>query len=950
MKLLIKLLLKSGTFTPAFWLTIASPVNATIADDRGYSVVTAAVAGENLWSNPATWGGSVPLATDAVTIAAGQTVILDTAAVCLSLDIAGTLTTNRNANVSLTAGNINVGGSGKLEIGTEASPFPSNYTATITLNGSEASRTTRTVSGTTLGFTNNGVGRSLQVQPGGILSLIGQAPAVKRTKLNASATNGATTLTLADVTGWKAGDEIAVGTTDFFGVQTPDKLTLASNASGTSITTTTGVSSARWGALQYVTDAGMSLSPGTLTTPPAGAPTVLDERAFVAHLSRNIVVQGVNDSAWTTNKFGAHCMFMGRNSLIQLDGVQFRRVGQAGAIGRYPIHWHMMSYDMSAGMNVPSPTGTFLGAVIGNHYVKNCAVEQSGQRMVVIHGTHGVTCDSNIGFDITGHAIFLEDGAEQDNVITNNVVMKVRSPTAANKILNHDAAAPADGEMTGNFLPNGTAGIWFTNPKNTLTGNWVNDSEGAGIWHAFSTQCFGLSINVALVPTNIGITTINNNWASGNKGVGIQTNRPQSNDKGDIMESQYVASFLSNPITDLRMFKNSAGGYSNRVFEGKYSGFISADNTNMDVFGQANQSTSLGEKFLVVAESLNNATSRRVATKRSAFASYHELLNFKDTIAVGYEYISGSQYYTNDAFRGGGLFRLEDLYTGPVFTFSLNTGIKQINGTAPYRTRSANIDGFPLNNRNWGLAGVIKDLNGLFVPAGKYWVYNNPFLTYGLSGSTNVYAGADAAGSNGVYTDDRFFGVTPEEHTADSFADSQNYLPITVLQQDAGGVTQGTWSIGDGTIAPKLGMMRHFAVRNGGRYQVSFPGNIANTVSEFKVSMMDDVNDIFLMGVEFSGGVAAKVVQRASQFISRTGRVPNVPSGTDITNGIARQLTATGSFANVVADTTGTVFYQDTGANLVWFKVKVGSLALAYDSYPTGAGAPYKNVAIAVTS
>lgn len=516
LSLIAQALSRAGLSSKTFGVTLSGVVGGLPTSGTGIVTINpVAASGALLWSSPATWGGSVPLATDAVTISAGQTIILDTAAVCLSLEIAGTLTTNRNANVSLTTGNINIGASGALEIGTEASPFPSTYTATITLNGVEASRTARVVESTSLGFTNNGTGRSIQVQPGGRLSLVGVAPTVKRTKLNASTTNGATALTLADSTAWRAGDEIAVGTTDFYGVATSQKLTLASNASGTGITTTSGIAGARWGALQYVTDAGMSLTAGTLTTPPAGAPTVLDERAFVVNLTRNIVVQGADDSAWSTNKFGAHCMFMGRNSLIQLDGVQFRRVGQAGAIGRYPIHWHMMSYNMPSGMNAPSD-GTFLGAVVGSHYVKNCAVVESGQRMVVIHGTHGVTCDSNVGFDITGHAIFLEDGAEQDNVVTNNTVIKVRAPTSGNRLLNHDAAASgvgADG-LHGN---NGTTGIWFTNPKNTLSGNWVNDSEGCGIWHAFATQCFGLSASVAMVPNSFTPTAITDNTAYGTR-------------------------------------------------------------------------------------------------------------------------------------------------------------------------------------------------------------------------------------------------------------------------------------------------------------------------------------------------------------------------------------------------------------------------------------------------
>jgi hypothetical protein len=939
----------------------------TSGGDGGSSAVTGA------WSNPETWGGVIPTSSDPVTIAAGQLVILDTAASCASLSIQGTLVADLTKSISLTTGYVTVGAAGVWNIGTEGAPYPASHICTITLNGAESSRVARSVSATQLGFANTGVGRSIQVQPGGRLSFIGTAPAIRRTKLNARAQAGATTFSLADATGWKAGDEIAVGTTDFFEAQTPNKLMLASNASGTDITTTTGISSERWGELQYVTDSGMSrthVPPETLTSPPAGAPTTLDERAFVIHLTRNIVVQGADDSHWSDRKFGAHCMFMGRNSLIQLDGVQFRRVGQAGAIGRYPIHWHMMSYNMPAGMDAPSD-GVFLGAVVGNHYVKNCAIEQSSQRMIVIHGTHGITCDNNVGYDITGHAIFLEDGSEQDNIVTNNAVIKVRAPTNANKLYNHDTpSGPLNSEYIGVYGINGTAGIWFTNPKNTLTGNWVNNSEGCGIWHAFANKCFGLSDKVEfsllknsspprnMAPYDFVPTAISDNWSYGNKGIGIQTNRPQINDKGDTSDSTtYQGSFINNPITGLKIFKNGAGGYSNRVLEAKYQTFVCADNAGMDVFGQAQTETSIAMNFLNVAESLNNATSRVVESKRAAYATYHETLNFQNCIAVGFKYISGEQFNKSSVFTGGGLFRLDDLYTSSIFTFSANTGIKQIDSSPTYRTRPPNIDISPPSvaipgtgySRNWTLAGAIKDVNGLFGPVGKYWIFNDPFFTYGLSGSSNVPAGGDSAGSNGVYTDDRFFGVTPTWHTDDSGADFQIILPILVEQQDTGGITKGTWEIGDGAISPVLGWMRHFAVRNGGRYKVSFPGHIATTVAEFKVSLMDDVNDIFLLGVEFSGTVTAKVIQRAQQFNSRTGGVPYLPNGTE--NGIAQPLTPAGSFTNVVADTTGTIFWQDKPNNIVWFKVRVNSLVNAFgSSYSNLPSGTYKQVAIAVTS
>ena len=67
----------------------------------------------------------------------------------------------------------------------------------------------------------------------------------------------------------------------------------------------------RWGLLQYATASGMSL---TYSAPPAtvvaGTPTVLDERAEVGNLTRNIVIQAPDDARWQNDKFGCHVMIM----------------------------------------------------------------------------------------------------------------------------------------------------------------------------------------------------------------------------------------------------------------------------------------------------------------------------------------------------------------------------------------------------------------------------------------------------------------------------------------------------------------------------------------------------------------------------------------------------------------------------------------------------------------
>lgn len=910
------------------------------------------------WSNPLTWAsagtpaGFIPTASDNIYISSAQTVYLDGDAVCATLTIYGTLRSldTPTQNINLTTGNINVMGSGALQIGTEAAPFPAAYKATITLNGAEVGRVSRTVQGSRLGFSNSGEGRSIRVEAGGALRLVGAPLTYTRTKLNAHAAAGASSFTLADNTGWKTGDEIVIGTTDFYGVAEPEKLTLNRDASGFNVSTTTPIAAARWGVMQYVTNTGMSVTPGALTGAPVNTPTQLDERAFVINLTRNIIVQGANDTAWTSNKFGAHCMFMGRASEVILNRVQFRRVGQAGALGRYPIHWHMMSYSMPSGMNAVSD-GTFLGSAIGNHYAKSCSISESGQRMMTIHGTHGVTLDANVGYDITGHAIFLEDGSEQNNFITDNVVIKVRAPTATNKLLNHDIPAdPVSNGYQGVGITgfNGSSGIWNTNPNNSIIGNWINNAEGTGIWNAFALKCFGLSTNVAIAPNNFVFKAFQNNIAFGNKGVGVQTNRPPVDDignTGDGATYTYLANFQNSPVVGTQVFKNSAGGYSNRVSLASYQYFVCADNAGMDVFGQSSGGTATN--FLNVGESLNNSTSKAISSVRAAFATYHELLNFQNGIVVNFPWIDGVFPTTSNTKAGGGMFRLDDLYTLGIFFFSQVSGNMRINSPTTYRTKPPNIDGSPLatgsgsGSRNWTLAGAIRDLNGNFVPAGNHWVYDDPFFTYEATSPTQVVP----FGNNGVYTSDRYFSVGNFNHTDDSGLDFQMNLPMAVTRLDTTNTTQGVWIVGDGLVSPQLGWMRHFSPKNGGRYKLQFPGHIATTVVQFDVNAMDNASDIFLIGVEWSNNVPAKVYQRAEHFNSYTGNVPNNPGNSSI----SRVLTLTTSFSNVLADTTGTIYWQDTTNNTVWFQVRVGSLALAntyFDPYIN----IYKSVSIAITA
>ncbi|MDP4604747.1 MAG: amidase family protein, partial [Erythrobacter sp.] len=88
-----------------------------------------------------------------------------------------------------------------------------------------------------------------------------------------------------------------------------ESFVLGTNASGTTVTLPSGLVTPRWGLLQYPVDAsvhasGISLTPGTFTPPDHLTPTVLDERATLINLSRNIVIQGADDTAWSTEGWG----------------------------------------------------------------------------------------------------------------------------------------------------------------------------------------------------------------------------------------------------------------------------------------------------------------------------------------------------------------------------------------------------------------------------------------------------------------------------------------------------------------------------------------------------------------------------------------------------------------------------------------------------------------------
>jgi cell migration-inducing and hyaluronan-binding protein len=421
------------------------------------------------WSDPKTWPDNrVPKPGDNVEIPAGKAVLLDVDPPALGgLTINGTLVF-ADQDLNLTADWIMV--HGRLEVGVPSRPY--THKAVITLTGN----TTDVM----------GMGNKFISVMGGTLSLVGQKRVVW-TKLNQTLEKGETTLTLLETPDWQAGDKIVVASTDF-DYQQAETFTIK-RIIGKTITLDKAARFMHYGELQSYNN------------------VTVDQRAEVGLLSRNIVIQGDDSSAQTG--FGGHVMVMAGQAVF--DSVEFFRMGQRGSVGRYPIHWHL------------------LGDNARGQYLRNSSVHESFNRCVTIHASNGIKVQNNVAFNTTGHCIFLEDGAEVDTLIENNLVLSTYAAEKSSAIL------PTDHEFPG------PSSFWITHPKNIVRNNVAAGSEGSGFWYAFPAQPTGLSSTTLLYNRYSPLADFSNNVAHSNSGDGLHVdNGPKANVAAGTEPTQYA--------------------------------------------------------------------------------------------------------------------------------------------------------------------------------------------------------------------------------------------------------------------------------------------------------------------------------------------------------------------------------------------------------------------------
>ncbi|CAH1264690.1 TMEM2 [Branchiostoma lanceolatum] len=220
-----------------------------------------------------------------------------------------------------------------------------------------------------------------------------------------------------------------------------------------------------------------------------------DLRGEVGLLTRNVKFQGeVEDSCYGDNQcqffdfdtYGGHLKILKDFKNVHLSGIEFTRMGQQ-ILGRYPVHFHMTG-DVDEVGCYSRPT-----------YVRELSIHHCFSRCVTIHGTHGLLVQDTVGYETLGHCYFLEDGAEQRNVLDHNLGLSTRYGTLLPTDRDANMCRNILDGVYGDYKP--SVGLdcsmlstfWISHPNNDLTNNAAAGTKGTGIWYLFHREPTGLS-------------------------------------------------------------------------------------------------------------------------------------------------------------------------------------------------------------------------------------------------------------------------------------------------------------------------------------------------------------------------------------------------------------------------------------------------------------------------
>lgn len=501
------------------------------------------------WSDPATWGGQVPGPGETVFIEEGRTILLDTDVEVGGLMIHGDLIVEDVRDLSLSADWVMVMGGGEFTVGTAAVPHAHDFTLTLTGDpedeidwlglhrevSDEACPQTGGTCKCALREMDDDQTAFLMAMGAGSAIEIHGADAAKAdwTRLSATAEAGDTRLTLEAPTGWEVGDVIAIASTDFDAHQAEERIVTAVSADGRTVTLDRPLAYMHFGEIQ-------EYEGGRL----------LDTRAEVALLSRNVTIQGDADSV--EDGFGGHTMVM-NGAEMRISGVEFTRMGQEGLLGRYAAHWHM------------------IGDATGQ-YITDSSFHHLFNRAVTVHGTQFAQIEDTVAYDTIGHAYFLEDGSEFGNRFEGNLGFLTRAASAETALLESDATHVST--------------FWITNPSNDFIGNVAGGSDHAGFWFAAGSSVTGLSAEdpayAELSPATAALGRFEGNTGHSNAFANLAFDG-HSDASGAFIESEYRPEDIA-VVRDFTSYKSADRAIWVRAEGIEFHDIKSADNARATFF------------------------------------------------------------------------------------------------------------------------------------------------------------------------------------------------------------------------------------------------------------------------------------------------------------------------------------------------------------------------------
>jgi hypothetical protein len=517
---------------------------------------------------------------DVVVIEANQSVTLDSNTSVQGIVVKGALNVADSKAISLNTKFIVVLSNGLFEIGTENDPHDNRFILTL-----DSTNNSLTVDlGLYSNLTNqirSGSGFLMAMGKNARINIYGADGINKKTwtQLAATAKAGSTSLQLADATGWKVGEKIAIASSDFDPLKAEEFTVKAVTLNGKSITLDRPLQFDHYGQIEQHSNGRQ----GTLAQSWS-----IDMRAEVARLSSNITIQGAAQA--DTTKIGGHTMVMD-GAQMHIFGAEFYRLGQEGFLGRYPLHWHLIG----------NASGQF---------IKNSIIHRSYNKGIAVHGTQNTNISNNVVYNSLGHSYFFEDGAEFNNHLESNLGFSTRQ--ASSLIA---ATIPSD------FLAPTT--FWIKNPNNVLINNHAAGSDRHGFWYLALNETAGLSastglyngLNPSTQPLGISRGNVSHSNIENNMMIGATFNEElgaQDGSNAFWMKSDIV-------LEDLTLYKGEIGIWTrNNSSSGKRDQYInirSADNLRASFFlGNSDL-----RKSVVVGRSKNDTDASLI----------HEGINFR---------------------------------------------------------------------------------------------------------------------------------------------------------------------------------------------------------------------------------------------------------------------------------------------------------------------------------